>query len=148
VGGIRGRIAVVIVLSSLAMGQPAIEAGPVPAYQVRESVEQLSVTGAAPGEQIVVERDGPGGPTVLQAVAADALGSALFRGLAPGSGYAVSVGDVTTAGLVVESPPSSQPDQTFYDGQDLVEGFQYLATRDGTELSINVVLPGDIEDVP
>ena len=34
------------------------------------------------------------------------------------------------------------PDQSFYDGQTLVDGFGYLTTRDGTTLSVNVVLPG------
>ena len=38
--------------------------------------------------------------------------------------------------------------QSLYDGQELVEGFQYLETRDGTQLSINVVLPGPPEDGP
>ncbi len=147
-GGIRGRIAVVIVLSSLAIGQPAISAGPLPAYQVRESVQQLAVTGAMAGEAVVVERDGPGGSVTVQSAVADAQGSVLFRGLAPGSGYSVRVGDVATTGLVVDSPASSQPDQAFYDGQDLVEGFQYIETRDGTELSINVVLPGPVEEGP
>jgi predicted acyl esterase len=72
----------------------------------------------------------------------------LFRDLVPGSGYAVRAGGSTTEGLVVDSPESSLPAQSFYDDQDLVEGFQYVATRDGTTLSVNVVLPGPIEEGP
>ncbi len=115
---------------------------------MRESVEQLAVTGAMAGEAVVVERDGPGGSVAVQSAVADARAACCSGGSTPGSGYSVRVGDVATTGLVVDSPASSLPDQAFYDGQDLVEGFQYIETRDGTELSINVVLPGPIEDGP
>ena len=37
---------------------------------------------------------------------------------------------------------SSRPAQSLYDDQSWATGFQYLETRDGTQLSINVVLPG------
>jgi len=141
-------VAVVVVLASIAIGQPTTSAGPSPTYAVRESVEQLSVTGASPGTSVEILREGPGGPAVVQTAPADAMGSALFRLLEAGSGYSVRADGSTTDGLVVESPDSSQPEQAFYDGQDLVEGFQYLETRDGTDLSVNIVLPGPIEDGP
>lgn len=137
-------MALVIVLGAVTIGQPTSGAGPVPGVQVRESVEQLSVTGAGPGDEVVVRRDGQ----VAQTAAADAMGSALFRALEPGAGYSVTVGGDTTDGLVVESVASSQPAQAFYDAQTLTEGFQYLETRDGTELSINVVLPGPVDEGP
>jgi predicted acyl esterase len=137
-------VAVVVVLGALAIGQPAIGAGPVPAYEVQESVEQLAVRGVDAGTPIEVRRDG----SVVRSAPADDLGSALFRDLEPGGGYSVVVEGATTDGLVVSSPESSQPDQSFYDGQDLTEGFQYIETRDGTQLSVNVVLPGPIEDGP
>jgi predicted acyl esterase len=147
-GGMRARVAVVVVLGAVAIGQPTTAAGPPPAYEVRESVEQLAVTGALPGAEVTVRRDGPGGPVVLQTATADAMGSALFRQLEPGGGYSVTVDAVATDGLVVDSAASSQPDQGFYDGQAIGEGFGYLETRDGTELSINVVLPGPPEEGP
>ena len=50
--------------------------------------------------------------------------------------------------LEVESARSSKPGQSFYDGQAIDEGFGYVETRDGTTLSVNVVLPGPIEDGP
>jgi predicted acyl esterase len=144
----RARVAVVVVVAAVALGQPTISAGPPPVFEVRESVEQLWVTGAEPGATVEVLREGPGGTTVVGSTDVDAMGSALFRQLEAGSGYSVRIGATTTNGLVVESPASSLPEQAFYDGQSLTEGFQYLETRDGTELSINVVLPGPIEDGP
>ena len=73
---------------------------------------------------------------------------AVPRSSSPGAATPSAIGATTTSGLVVESPASSLPDQSFYDGQSLTEGFQYIETRDGTKLSINVVLPGPIEDGP
>ena len=144
----RSLTACLVALAVLAVGQPAIAAAArralPPTYTVRESVEQLSVTGVDTGADIEVLRDG----VTVTTAPADALGSALFRGLPAGGGYSVQVGGVATDGLVVDSEASSQPDQSLYDDQDLVEGFQYLTTRDGTELSIYVVLPGPIEDGP
>lgn len=148
----RARVAVFLVLGSLASGQPPFAGGSVraavPTYAVRESVEQLAVTGLDPDAEVEVLEGGPGEAVVVDAGHADAMGSILFRDLQPGSGYVVRSGGVETDGLVVESPESSRPAQAFYDGQDLVEGFQYVETRDGTTLSVNVVLPGPIEDGP
>ncbi len=118
---------------------------------VRESVEQLAITGLEPGAEVElldpVSRRGRGGRVVAEDVA-DAFGSVVFREIDPGDRYGVRVGDEVRRGLTVESEESSLPAQSFYDGQELAEGFQYIETRDGTELSINVVLPGPIEDGP
>ena len=48
----------------------------------------------------------------------------------------------------VRRTKNSTPEQSFYDSQELVEGFQYIETRDGTTLSAYVVLPGPIEEGP
>lgn len=144
----RGRTLLVsaVALSALAAGQPAVAGGSaalVP-LEVRESVEQLSVTGLDPGQVVEVWRDG----AQVATGSADDLGSVLFRQLEPGNDYEVRAGSATATGLVVESVAASQPDQSFYDGQSISEGFGYLTTRDGTQLSINVVLPGPIEEGP
>ena len=148
----RTRLAIVVALATLAASEPALSAGPalgpIAAVAVRESVEQLSVTGLEPGAAVEVLQDEPTGTVVVRTALADAMGSMLFRGLPPGDGYAIRAGGVTTGGLVVDSRATSLPDQSFYDAQDLVEGFQYITTRDGTELSAYVVLPGPIEDGP
>lgn len=149
---IRTRVAVVVILATLASGQQATAApsaaGGVPAFEVRESVEQLSVTGLNPGDVVDVLRLGGSEVVVVDTGTADALGSVLFRNLDPGSGYAVRADGITIDSFEVESVPSSLPAPAFYEGQDLVEGFQYIETRDGTELSVNVVLPGPIDDGP
>ena len=51
-------------------------------------------------------------------------------------------------------PTSSSPASTshrpqeFYDDQDIGPGYGYLTVRDGTTLSVNVMLPGDVADGP
>ena len=46
------------------------------------------------------------------------------------------------------SERNSRPRQSFYDSQLLDIGYGYLTTRDGTQFSINVSLPGPVEDGP
>ena len=122
---------------------------PPPTFHVTESVEQLAVTDLAPGATVTVHRaTGRHLGRALATATADDIGSALFRELRPGHHYAVSSGGSTARDVTVHSVRSSKPTQSLYDGQDLVEGFQYLETRDGTQLSINVVLPGPPEDGP
>ena len=100
-GGMRSFVVATIVLGSLAAGSPAAAdhrtpAPPAPAtFEVRESVGQLSVTGATPGATVEVlrhlGRSGKGG-RVVQRATADAMGSALFRELQPDDGYSVRIG--------------------------------------------------------
>jgi len=117
-------------------------------FSVRESVEQLHVTHAAPGSSIEL-RDAAG--ATLTSVVADSQGSFIFRELEPGEGYqVVEVGTPPRiAGpLTVMSIEGSLPPQSFYDGQSLEPGYGYLTTRDGTQLSVFVALPGPPEDGP
>ena len=55
---------------------------------------------------------------------------------------AVATTDVAVPGF--DDPPP----QAFYDDQQIGAGFGYVTVRDGTSLSVNVVLPGDIDDGP
>ena len=87
-------------------------------FEVRESVEQLHVTHAEPGVTLeLVDGDG----AVLQSALVDDRGSAIFRNVAPGQGYAVR-GAGAVSGLEVMSVDSSLPAQTFYDSQVLEPG--------------------------
>ncbi|MET0902143.1 MAG: CocE/NonD family hydrolase, partial [Acidimicrobiales bacterium] len=145
----RSAIAAAVLVATIAGLSPWQDTPPPPPFHVTESVEQLAVTDLAPGATVTVHR-GSGrqlGRAVATATADDA-GSALFRELRPGRHYAVSSDGATARDVTVHSVRSSTPAQSLYDGQDLVEGFQYLETRDGTRLSINVVLPGPPEDGP
>jgi predicted acyl esterase len=118
-------------------------------FEVRESVEQLHVFGAAPA--LALELLSPAGELVASA-STDARGSVVFRKLAPGTGYTLRVAADhadSTDGLEVMSVESSLPaDPDAFYAQPLAPGFNYITTRDGTTLSAYVTLPGALEDGP
>ena len=112
-------------------------------FDVRPSVAQIYVTHAPPGAALAVY-DAAGG--VVASGSTDALGSLVFRGVAPGGGYTVRTTAAQPAQvsrhLTVLSAAGSQPGADFYHGQTLKPGFNYITTRDGTTLSAYVTLPG------
>ena len=114
-------------------------------YSVRESVEQLHVTHAEPGQTLSLF-DAAG--NLVQSGTADAYGSLMFRKVAPGKGYVVRGGTESSGKLTVMSVESSLPKQSFYADQKLVAGFQYIKMRDGTTLSAYINLPGPPEMGP
>ena len=143
---LRATLGALVVGSSLALAAPAAPASDLPGsatFTVQGSVEQLALTHAAPGATIALER--PAGGATLATGTVDVQGSLLFRDLAPGDGY-VAVQD--DGGTLTQSPPITVldpdwvPPQSSYDSQVLADGFGYLATRDGTLLSVTVHLPG------
>ncbi|NVB43187.1 CocE/NonD family hydrolase [Pseudenhygromyxa sp. WMMC2535] len=118
-------------------------------FSVRESVNQLHITHALPGVELrVVDETG----AEVAREFTDELGSLVFRELPAGQGYAVE--EVTGSPrqaireLSVWDASESLPDPSFYSGQTLQPGFNYITTRDGTTLSAYVTLPGPIEDGP
>src|SRR5262249_4027048 len=121
---------------------PVVGAAPAPAdvatFEAHGSVEQVYVTHAAPGSDLEL-RDSANGVVAHGVV--DDLGSFLFRDIVPGDGYTVVEGAQTSDALHVmtrtENPPTS-----FYANQHLVPGFGYITTRDGTQLSADITLPG------
>lgn len=116
-------------------------------WEVRSSVEQLIIAGADGGQELsVVDDEG----AVVAKAAADDDGNAIVRELTPGDGYRVVAtedADLTSAATEVWAVEDA-PDASLYEGQELGEGFQYLETRDGTLLAVNVTLPGPVEDGP
>jgi len=105
------------------------------------SVQQVFVTGASPGERLVlVNRRG----ATVGTQVAGSLGGAIFRGIRPGPGYRVrpaGAGSATRAVTVL--PDTSAPPSTkIYDQRIPASGYGYLTTRDGTKLAIDVRLPG------
>jgi uncharacterized protein len=114
-------------------------------FDVAAGTEQITVTGAAPGDELtVVTPDG----TPVASGAVDEFGSLLFRNLAPGSEFIVR--NATSAGPPVTTlGRTDHPDQEWYETQRLeAPGFGYLTTRDGTTLSVNVWLPGPVDAGP
>ncbi|MGZ6963108.1 MAG: CocE/NonD family hydrolase [Acidimicrobiia bacterium] len=122
-------------------------------FTVRGSVHQVHVTGATPATGVELHR---GGYTV-QSGTTDDLGGYLFRNVDAGSGYTVLVGgpggQESPAVRVLSA--EEVPPQSLYSGQHLAvdnvtatSGYGYLTTRDGTTLSVSVVLPGPADQGP
>src|SRR4051794_9885705 len=77
---------------------------------------------------------------------ANALGGALFRGVKPGAGYRVRSGSETSDALTVYSNRSAPPSTDVYKQDIASKGYQYLTTRDGTQLAINAPPPTDLSE--
>ncbi|MGI8558368.1 MAG: hypothetical protein ACR2ND_08660, partial [Solirubrobacteraceae bacterium] len=102
------------------------------------SVEQVQVTGTAPGARLgLVDRRG----RRVALRAADSLGGLVFRGVKPGVGYTVRAGRMSSAALRVLSKRSAPPSTRIYNQTIPASGYGYLTTRDGTQLAIDVHLP-------
>jgi predicted acyl esterase len=80
---------------------------------------------------------------------ADAQGGLLFRHVKPGTGYRVrpAGGGAKSGPLRVLSTRSAPPSTDVYKQQISPKGYQYLKTRDGTKLAINVHPPQDVTNV-
>jgi uncharacterized protein len=117
-------------------------------FSVRGSVQQIAVWKAPPGTTIQVQ-DSSG--KVVTSAKTDTLGSILFRKLTPGD-YAVVGSDLVPPEvhqpIHVMGIPDSQPAQDFYTKQTLVQGLNYITTRDGTTLSAYVTFPGPAANGP
>ncbi len=122
-----------------------------PEFDARPGLNQIFVTEADPGDMAQLWRwrrtAGVWGAIHVETVSVDAQGAAMFRELKPGYFIVASGGRVNWS-LAVGSTDDPAPQQSFYADQELIDGFQYIETRDGTLLSANVVLPGPIEDGP
>ena len=111
---------------------PSIEDG-----TVRESVERLIFSGYEPGVTIEATADGE---APLQATTDD-RGNLVIRDVPPGTWQLNVADNPDTREVTVLAAADSVPDQSFYDGQTLEEGYQYIETRDGTLLAASVYLP-------
>ena len=111
-------------------------------WTLQPGVEQLAVEGTVPSTPIEIRSSA----AVVASGTSDAQGSYLARQLAPGT-YRVRVG-ASESGPVTVSSPDTVPSASLYTGQHLAAGFGYLQTRDGTTLSIDVMLPGPADGGP
>ena len=107
-------------------------------FTTRPGLQQVEVLDATPGS--VLKLLGPDDQVETGTV--DSQGSLVWRQLTPGQ-YTVQTQDAsyTSDSLTVTDLDSPAPSQSFYDGQSLHEGFNFITTRDGTTLSANVVFP-------
>ncbi|HEY5942706.1 MAG TPA: CocE/NonD family hydrolase [Solirubrobacterales bacterium] len=114
-----------------------------PSFEARGSVEQVYVTGLAPGAQVSLY-DSEDAEVATKS--ANDLGGTLFREVAPGGGYRVGLtaNGPESAPLQVLTSQSAPPSTDVYDQSIPSSGYGYLATRDGTRLAINVHPPQDV----
>jgi predicted acyl esterase len=115
-------------------------------FSVQPGSGQVAVLDAAPGTEVTLI-DG-GGTTTRGPSPVDELGSLVFRDVAPGRYQLVDGAGATSPPFDV-APLDAVPPSSFYADQELpAPGFGYLTTRDGTELSVDVALPGPADAGP
>src|SRR3954470_11052707 len=117
-------------------------------FEARGSTEQVDVTGLTPNAPVSLVNSSD---TVVQSRNANSLGGALFRDVAPGSGYTVQSGAETSDPLTVSADPikadtSAAPSDpgTLYSQTLLTHGYGYMTMRDGTKLAYDVHPPTDV----
>jgi len=121
-------------------------------FVVRGSVHQVHVIGAPADLALSLRRNG----ATVQTATTDALGGYLFRNVDAGSGYTVRTDSPSTESAPVRVLSAAEkPPETLFSGQQLetdnispTSGYGYLTTRDGTTLSVSVVLPGPADQGP
>jgi predicted acyl esterase len=104
------------------------------------SAEQVYATGLAPNASMsLVTHAG----TTLFTQNADPLGGVLFRNVPPATGYVVrrNSDGAKSAPVSVHSNAAIPWDPNIYNQPIANSGYQYLTTRDGTKLAIDVRLP-------
>jgi hypothetical protein len=131
----------VVVGGVLACAPAAMATGPLTA---RGSVEQVQVTGAQPGAHLELVRKGK----VVQQKAGGELGGAVFRHVEPGGGYIVREDQAVTPKVTVLSTRSKPPSTGIYEQTIPEDGYGYVTTRDGTQLALDVHLPGPVGGGP
>src|SRR6201995_2169968 len=116
--------------------------GAAPAFAAHGWVEQVYATGVPAGGQVTL-RDAGG--NVVGQKSADSLGGVLFREVKPGNGYRLEVGSGgRSEPLTVLTQRSAPPSTSIYNQKIEPHGYQYLTTRDGTKLAIDVHPPQDV----
>jgi uncharacterized protein len=133
----RARLSVSSTLAAFAVG--LVMAAGASAFDARGSAEQVYVTGLAPNAQASLLK----GKATVATQSADSLGGLLFREVKPGKNYRVSVtsSGETSEPITVHSDAAAPWDPSIYNQSIPDNGYTYLKTRDGTELSIDVHPP-------
>jgi predicted acyl esterase len=134
-------IALAISVCLLVESMPTLGAtAAAPAFSASGSAEQVYVTGLAPSTPMSLLT--AGGQTIATQ-SADSLGGLLFRNVPPGRGYRVrrNSDGVTSPPITVHSNAAAPWDPSVYNQTITDNGYQYLTTRDGTKLAIDVHLP-------
>jgi len=112
-------------------------AGAAVTFVARGSAEQAYATGVADHARVsLLNANG----TAVRVARADGQGGILFRDVKPAKGYRIASGDHRSGPLQVYTDrPMPLSTRTYR--QRIHSGYQYLTTRDGTQLAIDVHLP-------
>ena len=112
-------------------------AGAATSFTARGSADQAYATGVAPHARVsLVDSRG----RTVRVAHADGLGGILFRNVTPARGYRIVSGHHRSGSLrVYTTRPAPLSTSTY--SQPIHSGYQYLTTRDGTKLAIDVHLP-------
>ncbi|HUE26420.1 MAG TPA: CocE/NonD family hydrolase, partial [Solirubrobacteraceae bacterium] len=111
------------------------------AFNAQGSVEQVYVTGLEPSAQMsLLQSNG----TTVSTQTADSLGGLLFRHVAAGQEYRVKLSSTgeESGPLTVHTQAARAWDTSIYKQSIPTSGYGYLTTRDGTQLAVDVHLPG------
>ncbi|MDQ2827217.1 MAG: CocE/NonD family hydrolase, partial [Actinomycetota bacterium] len=125
---------------------PAASAAVPGPFSAHDSVNQVYVTGAGAGEEVSLLD--AGGAAVATGTT-DSAAAYLFRDVAAGTGFqVVRTSDSTTITGLTVTDPTDNPTDAHYTAEAAAHplpagGYGYLATRDGTTLSVNVTMPKD-----
>jgi len=143
----RGAVVLVLVVGAILTAAAGAQAA---SLHARGSVQQAYATGLGARAKATLQRHG----RMLRTRRADRQGGVLFTGLQPGRGYRIRSGSRTSGPLTVMSGRDAPPSTKIYDqtitakpGQGELTApdpanYQYLTTRDGTKLAIDVHTPG------
>jgi predicted acyl esterase len=137
-GGRRARVVVIFTLLTSTVW--LLAATSAIAFTAQGSVEQVYVTGVTPEAQMSLMS--AKGATVSTQTA-DPQGGLLFREVKPGKNYRVSLASTgeTSGPITVHNGASAPWDPSVYNQSIPDNGYTYLTTRDGTQLSIDVHPP-------
>ncbi len=116
-------------------------------FSANGSAEQVYVTGLASDASVsLLNSTG----TTVSTQSADSLGGALFRNVSPGKGYRVRLEPAgpESGPITVHSDAAAPWDPGIYNQTIHDSGYQYLTTRDGTKLAIDVHPPNSPAGAP
>jgi predicted acyl esterase len=111
-------------------------------YTARGSVGDAYVKGAKPGSKLLLVNTRR---KIVRTGRADSYGSEIFYDVKPGAWFTVRTPRSKKASRGTPKfrvmKPGENPPQSFYEGETLHKGLNYVTMRDGTELAMTVRLP-------
>ncbi len=136
--GLRARHARTAIIATFVLLAAALSASAsASAFTAKGSVDQVYATGLTPSAQVSLVRKG----ATVATQNADSLGGVLFRNVKPASNYRVRAGSEESSAITVHTAADKPWDPGVYEQEIPDNGYTYLTTRDGTELSIDVHPP-------